>query len=451
MTAGSAASPGTAGGVASTQAAIHAAVHAAVHADIPADIPAGIQADPAPAALTPAFAALVLALLMGLQPVTTDLMLPALPALAADLHAPMAPVQLTMAALILAFGLAQLVWGPLADRVGRRPVLLTGLALYVLASAGAALASHVMAVVGWRALQGAAMSAAVVCARAMVRDLYGPREGAMVMARALTGLGGLAIASPVIGGALVAGFGWRAAVVAMGVAGAALAVFIALRLPETARFRAPEATHLRPLARQIAATLGHPAFRAWTALLACSYGGLFVFLAGSGFVLIGVLGLTPGRAGLVMGSCSLAYIGGTLLCRRWIPGRGLTGAVARGAWFTAAAGAALLLLAATDARSVIAVMLPVWLYALGHGVLMPCGQAGAVGPFPRAAGLASALAGFVTAAVAFGTGLWLGRSLDGTVRPFALAMATAAGLTALVAWTLVQRDGNRLQAEPTAA
>ena len=111
---------------------------------------------------------------------------------------------------------------------------------------------------------------------------------------------------------------------------------------------------------------------------------------------------------------------------------------------------ALLVLAATDARSPIAVMAPVWLYALGHGVHMPCGQAGAVGPFPRAAGLASALAGFATAALAFGIGLWLGQSLDGTVRPFALAMATAAGLTALVARTLVQRDGNRLQAEPPA-
>ncbi len=434
-------------GIAGDESDIQAGSQASIQADSQADS----HADPAPAALSPAFAALVLALLMGLQPVTTDLMLPALPALAADLPAPMAPVQMTRAALILAFGLAQLVWGPVADRVGRRPVLLTGLALYVLASAGAALAGQVMAVVGWRALQGAAMSAAVVCARAMVRDLYAPREGAMVMARALTGLGGLAIASPVIGGALVAGFGWRAAVVAMGVAGAALAVFIAIRLPETARFRTPEATHLRPLTQQTRATLRHPAFRAWTALVACSYGGLFIFLAGSGFVLISVLGLAPGWAGLVMSSCSLAYISGTLLCRRWIPRLGLTGAVARAGWFTAAACLALLLLAATDARSVIAVMAPVWLYALGHGVHMPCGQAGAVGPFPRSAGLASALAGFATAAVAFGAGLWLGQSLDGTVRPFALAMATAAGLTALVAWTLVQRDGNRLQAEPAAA
>lgn len=391
------------------------------------------------------FAALVLALLLGLQPVTTDLMLPALPALAADLQAGMAPVQLTMSALILAFGLAQLVWGPVADRVGRRPVLLLGLGLYALASLGAALAGSVMAVVVWRALQGAAMSAAVVCARAMVRDLYEPQEGGMVMARALTGLGALAIASPLLGGVLVHQFGWRAAVGAMGVVGAAIGLFIALRVPETAQHRRPEATQIGPLLRQIGHTLGHPGFRAWAALVSCSYAGLYVFLAGSGFVLIGVLKLAPSAAGAVMSTCSIAYIAGTLLCRRWIPRLGLAGAVGRGAWFTLAACVAMVMLAGNHHPSVLAVMAPVWLYALGHGIHMPCGQAGAVGPFPQAAGLASALAGFVTAAAAFGIGLWLGRALDGTVRPFALGMAGAALLTVAVAWTLVRRHGERLK------
>ena len=113
----------------------------------------------------------------------------------------------------------------------------------------------------------------------------------------------------------------------------------------------------------------------------------------------------------------------------------------RAAWFTLAACVALVHLAGDPHPTVLAVMVPVWLFALGHGVHMPRGQAGAVGPFPRAAGLASALAGFVTAAAAFGIGLWLGRSMDGTVRPFALGMAGAALLTAVVAWTLVRRHG----------
>ena len=115
-----------------------------------------------------------------------------------------------------------------------------------------------------------------------------------------------------------------------------------------------------------------------------------------------------------------------------------------------AASAALVWLAQQRDPSVLAVMAPVCLYALGHGVHMPCGQAGVVGPFPQAAGLASALAGFGMSAMAFGIGLWLGRALapssGGAVAPFALGMASAALATVAVAWTLVRRHGERLQA-----
>ena len=393
------------------------------------------------------FAACVLAFLMGLQPVTTDLMLPALPALAGDLHAPMAAVQLTMSALILAFGLTQLVWGPVADRIGRRPVLLLGLALYTLASVAAALGASVAAVVLARTLQGAALAAVVVCGRAMVRDLYPPQEGGLVMAKALTGLGAIAIASPLVGGALVAGLGWRAAVAAMAVVGAGGLAFIALKLPETLHHKRLDALQPGPLLRQVRATLAHPGFRAWALLAGCTYGGLFIFLAGSGVVLIGALGLAPATAGVVMSTCAISYIAGTLLARRWIPRLGLAASVGRAAWLTLAASIALVWLARQRDPSVLAVMAPVGLYALGHGVHMPCGQAGVVGPFPQAAGLASALAGFITAALAFGIGLWLGRALApaaGAVAPFALGMATAALATVAVAWTLVRQHG-----EPT--
>lgn len=397
-------------------------------------------ARPAPA-LSPGFAAVVLGMLLGLQPITTDVMLPALPALAADLHAPMAPVQMTMSVLMLAFGLAQLVWGPVADRYGRRPVLLAGLSLYALAGLAAAAAGAVGAVVAWRALQGAALAAAVVSARAMVRDLYPPQQGAMVMARAMSALGVLAIASPLVGGLLVAAFGWRAAPTAMAVFGIALGLFIARRVPETAPLVEGRRVSVGALRQQLAAIFRHPAFRAWALLVTCSYAGLFIFLASSAFVLIRVLGLPTALAGMVISTCSVAYILGTLLCRRWIARHGLVGTVSRGALVSLAAFVALLLLAITDARHVLAVMLPCWLYSMAHGIHMPAGQAGAVAPFPHAAGLASALAGFMLATGAFFIGLWLGQALDDSVRPVALGMACAAGATALTALTLVRRHG----------
>jgi DHA1 family bicyclomycin/chloramphenicol resistance-like MFS transporter len=117
------------------------------------------------------------------------------------------------------------------------------------------------------------------------------------------------------------------------------------------------------------------------------------------------------------------------------------GAVQRGAWFTLAGGLGMALPAALGVQSVWAIALPQMLFAMGHGVHQPCSQAGAVGPFPDHAGAASALAGFLLAAVAFFIGLWLGHALDGTVRPLAYGVATAAVLTCGIAWTLVRRIG----------
>lgn len=386
-------------------------------------------------------AALALTLLLGLQPVTTDIYLPALPALTRELGASMASAQLTLSALILAFGVAQLFWGPVADRVGRRPVLLTGLVLYTAASLGSTLAGGIEALVAWRVVQGAAMAAAVVCARAMVRDLYEPHEGARVMSLGLSGLGVIAIIGPLAGG-LTAWFGgWRAALLLVTAVGALTLCFVALRLPETLPRPNPQATRLRPLLGAWRLIARHRAFVAWTALMSCSYGGLFTMLAGSSFVYIELLGLSPGAYGLCMAAGSSSYLAGTFVCRRWLVRFGMAGAVRRGAAFTLAAGVLMLVLGVLGVHHAGAILLAQCLYAFGHGIHQPCGQAGAVGPFPRAAGTASALAGFVLAGTAFLVGLWLGRVLDGSLLPYALTLAFWSTLTAAVAWTLVQHIG----------
>ncbi len=388
-------------------------------------------------------AAFALALLLGLQPVTTDVYLPALPALTAALGAPMSSAQLTMSALILAFGLALMAWGPLADRVGRRPVLLVGLVIYTGASLGAAAAGSIDALIAWRVLQGIAMAAAVVCARAIVRDLYEPTEGAQVMALALTGLGVIALLGPLAGGAAAALWGWRGALALVAAVGALTLAFVAARLPETAPRLNRDATQCRGLLRNWRAIAGDRVFRAWALLVACTYGGLFTVLAASSFVYIDVLGLTPAGYGMAMAAGSLTYLVATLFCRRWIARHGMAAAVRRGGWFTLAGGIAAAGLALAGVQAVWAVLLPQCLYLFGHGMHQPCGQAGVVAPFPHAAGTASALAGFLLAVVAFGIGLWLGTALDGSTRPLAYGLAFWSLATCAVAWTLVQRLGQK--------
>lgn len=390
---------------------------------------------------TALIAAVALALLLGLQPVTTDLYLPALPAIKAELHASMQATQQTMAALLLAFGFGQLVAGPVADRFGRRPLLLSTLAVYLLASLSAVLARSIEALVLVRIVQGVTMAGVVVVARAMVRDLYAPHEGARIMSLGQSGLGVIAITSPLLGGWLTAHLGWRANFIAVALIALATLVFVATRLPETIRQKNPRALHPGALLAAWRTVLTSPTFHAWAGLSAATYGGLFVFLAGSSFVYMQVLGLNAAQYGLALSTSSIAYLVGTFVCRRWLVRHGMAGAVRRAAVFTLAGGLSMAALAAGGVQTVWAILVPQLLYAFGHGTHQACGQTGAVGPFPQQAGVAAALAGFLLAVVAFFVGQWLGLALDGTTRPLAYGMAAGAVVTALIAWTTVQRHG----------
>lgn len=385
--------------------------------------------------------ALALALLLGLQPVATDLYLPSLPLLKHELAATMAQAHLTLSALILSFGFGQLFWGPVADRVGRRPVLLIGLLLFVAASMAATLSGGIEALIFWRAVQGACLAAAVVCARAMVRDLYRPHEGVQIMSRGLSGLGLIALVSPAFGGLAAQFLGFRGTLAAVAAVGAAVLVFVWLAVDETLPQRNPQATRWRDLARNWWRIAAHPGFRAWAGLVAGTYGGLFVMLSSSSFVLIDLLGLSRTAYGGMLAGCSLSYLAGTFLCRYWAARVGAQRAAARAAVFTLAGGASMAALSLAGAHSAWAIVLPCWIYAVGHGVHQPCGQAGVVAPFPAHAGAASALSGFALSVVAFCVGSLMGALLHDSVLPLTLGMGLGALFTAAMAWGPVRRHG----------
>ena len=392
--------------------------------------------------MSPGLIVLILSLLMGLQPVTTDLYLPALPGLAQDLGAAMTQAQLTLSALLLAFGLSQLIWGPLSDRFGRRPILLLGLAAYVLASIASTLAPSIGVLIACRIVQGAAMGAAIVCARAIVRDLYPPLAGAQVMSKSMTGLGVMACLSPPLGGLLSDLYNWRAALLVLAIFGAVCLGLVALRFTESLPTTRRQPLHPLMLARSWLGILRHPTFWTFSSLTSATYAGLFTFLASSSFVFIEVLGLGKTQYGLLMFSMAFAYILGTFLCRRLLSRFGVRRTVAVGGALSVTGGTLMGLLALAGWHNGWAIMLPFYLFMLGHGVHQPCGQSGAVGPFPQAAGAASALNGFAMMLVAFGVGSWLGGHMDGTVYPLALGVWFWSTLVAALAWTAVQKHGD---------
>ncbi|HEX5697464.1 MAG TPA: multidrug effflux MFS transporter [Rhodoferax sp.] len=392
-------------------------------------------------AMPPAVIVLLLSLLLGLQPITTDLYLPALPVLTAGFDAPMHQAQLTLTALLLAFGVSQLVWGPLSDRFGRRPILLIGLGAYVLAAVGSATAPSMTALIAWRTVQGAAMGAAVMCARAIVRDLYAPVQGARVMSKGLSGLGVIAFLSAPVGGLLTEAFNWRIALLALAVFGAASLAMIAWRFEETLQRKNPQALQAATLLKTWLGIFRHPSFLAFSALSAASYGGLFTLLASSSFVFMNVLGLSKTQYGALMALNSLGYIGGTFLCRYWLARLGVRRTLKRAGVLSLSGGTLMAVLSLAGVQNVWAIMGPQMLFVIGHGIHQPCGQSGAVGPFPQAAGAASAMNGFLMMLAAFAMGSWLGRHMDGTVLPLTLGVWFWSGLIALTAWTLVQKYG----------
>jgi DHA1 family bicyclomycin/chloramphenicol resistance-like MFS transporter len=391
--------------------------------------------------MAPGLTILILSLLLGLQPITTDLYLPALPALTEGFGAPMAQAQLTLTALLLAFGLSQLIWGPLSDRFGRRPILLVGLTAYVLASIASTLAPSMSLLIVWRTVQGAAMGAGVMCARAIVRDLYTPLQGARVMSKGLSGLGVIACLCAPLGGLLSDLFSWRIALLALAIFGALCLGLIALRFVETVPQKNLRALAPATLARTWLAIVRNPTFLAFSALSTASYAGLFTFLASSSFVFIKVLGLGKTHYGLLMFSMAFTYLLGTFLCRRLLPRFGVRRTVAIAGALTLTGGTLMGVLALSGMHSPSAVMLPFYLFMLGHGIHQPCGQSGAVGPFPQAAGAASALNGFLMMLAAFGVGSWLGGHMDGTVFPLVYGIWFWSVLIALAAWTVVQKYG----------
>jgi DHA1 family bicyclomycin/chloramphenicol resistance-like MFS transporter len=383
----------------------------------------------------------ILATLLGIQPVTTDLYLPALPALTGSFLAPMSQAQLTLSALLLAFGVSQLVWGPLSDRFGRRPILLCGLAAYLVAAIGSALAPSMLLLIVWRTMQGAAMGAVVMCARALVRDLYLPQDGARIMSKGLTGLGALACISAPVGGLLAEYHGWRAALLAVAVFGAAALALVALRFKETLVAKNLQALEPATLLKTWKNILGNPTFLAFSVLSAASYGGLFTFLASSSFVFITLLGLSKTQFGMVMFFTSISYVSGTFLCRRLLLRFNVQQTIGIAGFISLGGGTLMGTMAWAGVVNVWAIMLPLGLFMVGHGIHQPCGQSGAIGPFPKSAGAASAMNGFFMMVVAFGIGSWLGTRMDGTVLPLTNGLWFWSVLIALSAWLPVRKYG----------
>jgi DHA1 family bicyclomycin/chloramphenicol resistance-like MFS transporter len=375
----------------------------------------------------------LLAALSAFGPLTTDMYLPSLPDIARLLDASTAQGQLTISSYLIGFAVGQIIYGPVSDRHGRKPVLLAAIALYCAASLACALSTSIEMLIAARALQALGGSGGIVLARAIVRDLYsGERAG-----RELAVIGAVMALAPVLapiaGGTLQTGFGWRSVfftLVAAGLAGVGIVWWL---LPETLTQRTAEPISLSSIAASFRAVGRNPAYLAYVGLATMSFAGLFAWISGASFVLQDLYGLSPFAFGFAFAVGSVGYMTGSLLSAhltRWL---GLDRIIGIGGVVIAAGGLGMIAAVALGFTSALSLVLPIAVYLAGMGMVLPQSFAGAMTPFPERAGAASSLLGFIQQSIAALFGSIVGVLLGQSAWPLAGGVA-AAGCATLLIW-----------------
>ncbi len=385
----------------------------------------------------------LLALLMAMTaigPATLNILVPALPRLAERLGSDAHTVQLTLSLYLLSLATAQLLLGPLSDRFGRRPVVLGGLTLSVIASLAAIPASSIGALIAARVLQAAGASTGVVIGRAIIRDLFERERAASMLGLVTTAMVIAPMVSPLIGGILDTAFGWQAIFVFIATFGSVVLMWAVWVLPET---RPPSLAQAPgKLIEEWRALIMSAKFHGYVLCAALGSAPFFTFLGGGPHVVVTLMGRTSAAYGLWFAVTSLGYMSGNFTASRLSQRFGVDAMILAGV-VSELIGASLtaVLVATMPEAGPAIIFLPQLVISYGNGLLLPNALAGAISVRPQAAGTASGLTGFIqmtigAASTQVVTVLLAGA---GTAMPMAWQMLAVVLGTAVAYWVLVRR------------
>lgn len=359
----------------------------------------------------------VLTMLVAINPVNTDTLAPGVPALRDYFGVSTSEANLVFSVYVFAFGFMQLVYGPIADRFGRRPVLLGALSVYCLASFLLAIAPSFDTVLLGRALQGASASAAPALARAVIRDLYGVEGSRKVMSYVMSAFGIMAIGAPAIGGVLVAWQGWQASFYFCLVYGIVTFTAVFVLLKESRPDDAPTTLSLSTTFAVYARLTPNPVFALNCVSNMLMYAAMFVWLSGSMLVIVDGYGIRPEIGGLLFACGSGGFMLGAGVAGRLGSRLGAPALIILGSVIAIVSATLIVALSLMEIRTGLAVALPAFLWMFGHGLHYPQSMAAAVAPFPQTAGAASSLIGFYQTCAGAIAAFIMGAIHDGSALP----------------------------------
>jgi DHA1 family bicyclomycin/chloramphenicol resistance-like MFS transporter len=327
-----------------------------------------------------------------------DCYLPAMPVIEHQLLTDSHHLQLTITFFSIGFGLSQLIYGPLSDRFGRRPILLLGLLLFIIGSALAAYAESITALINARLLSGIGAGVGPVIARAAARDLYNGKKLARIAAlQTLVITFALALA-PLLGSALLHYFSWRADfffLVTLGVANL-LVFFLVLRETNTQK----TTINCAKILRLYGHLLWHRQFIASALIASFAFSGMVIYFQLSPFIFQGQYGLSPMTYSLLTLVVCAAYLLGTLSMSLQLKHRSLNRIMTHGILAMGVGGALLICFFTSHHSSLLSTLTASAIYVYGTRLIVPTATAQCLSPFKRHAGIAAALLGTLTMGIA---------------------------------------------------
>jgi DHA1 family bicyclomycin/chloramphenicol resistance-like MFS transporter len=379
----------------------------------------------------------ILIAVTAIGPLALNIFVPSIPGLVRVFDTDYATAQLALTLYLVGVAFGQLLYGPLSDRFGRRPVLLGGLTIFLAASLLCALAPSMGLLILGRIVQAVGGCSGMVLSRAIVRDVHQRDKAASVLAYITMAMAMAPAIAPALGGFLEVWFGWRASFVLLVAFGAAVLAWSLASLRET-HFDPVPLPGLAGMAASYARLLRSPVFLGHALNTAFTTAVFFAFLAGAPYIMIELMHRPPSHYGLLFALVSLGYALGSFIAARLSIRFGTLRMVAAGTLFTLGAVLLQIGFGVAGLFTPLAIFLPMTLGAIGNGTSMPNAIAAAISVDPRIAGAASGLIGFLQMTIGAVSTVLVG-TFKGTDATAMIVVMTVASLLSVAAWRMAAR------------